>query len=327
MDVLALDVGSRKHAVAVSDKRLGAWTEVANEVDALRKLFAALARKAPDAWVVMEATGVYHWQAAVLAHAAGLKVAVLNPKVTANFAKVLGQRNKTDRADAQVLQHYAQVVPLTRWLPPRTAVVELRAISRHVLVLTQQQTAAKNRLHAEEAMGDAPAFVLKAYRQEIRRLEKQIAHASAEAMKIVRADAELKAQFEALDSIKGVAHASAIALLGELATLPAEMNARACVAHAGLDVRQHQSGTSVDKPGRITKHGNRHLRRALYMPALFAISHDPHAKAFYERLKAKGKKPLQALCAVMRKLLMAAWVLMKTRGTYDGSRLYAAMEG
>lgn len=327
MDVLALDVGSRKHAVAVSDERLGAWTEVANEVDALRKVFAALARNAPDAWVVMEATGVYHWQAAVLAHAAGLKVAVLNPKVTANFAKVLGQRNKTDRADAQVLQHYAQVVPLTRWQPPRTAVVELRAISRHVLVLAQQQTAAKNRLHAEEAMGDAPAFVLKAYRQEIRRLEKQIAHASAEAMKIVRVDAELKAQFEALDSIKGVAQASAIALLGELATLPAEMNARACVAHAGLDVRQHQSGTSVDKPGRITKHGNRHLRRALYMPALVAISHDPHAKAFYERLKAKGKKPLQALCAVMRKLLMAAWVLMKTRETYDGARLYAAMEG
>jgi transposase len=327
MDVLALDVGSRKHAVAVSAARLGGWSEVANEVDALRKMYTALARKAPDAWVVMEATGVYHWQAAVLAHAAGLKVAVLNPKVTANFAKALGQRNKTDRADAKVLQHYAQVVALTRWQPPRKAVVELRAISRHILVLTQQQTAAKNRLHAEEAMGDAPAFVLKAYRQEIRRVEKQVDHASAEAMKIIRSDADLKAQFEALDSIKGVAEASAIALLGELAALPTDMNARACVAHAGLDVRQHQSGTSVDKPGRITKHGNRYLRRALYMPALSAITHDAHAKAFYERLVAKGKKPIQALCAVMRKMLTAAWVLTKTRQTYDGARLYAAMEG
>src|SRR5512147_3152827 len=108
MDVVALDVGSRKHAVAVSDVRLGAWTEVANEVEALRRLFASVARKAPDGWVVMEATGVYHWQAATLAHAAGLKVAVVNPKVTANFAKVLGQRNKTDRVDAQVLLRYAQ---------------------------------------------------------------------------------------------------------------------------------------------------------------------------------------------------------------------------
>ena len=327
MDVMALDVGSRKHAVAVSNARLGAATEVANEAEALRKLFSALARKAPDGWVVMEATGVYHWQAATLAHAAGLQVAVVNPKVTANFAKALGQRNKTDQVDAQVLLRYAQTASLVTWQPPRRAVIELRAISRHLLVLAQQQVASRNRLHAEEAMGEAPAFVLRAYRQEVARLEKQIDQASAEAMKIIRADPDLKAQFVALDSIRGVAQASAIALLGELAGLPQEMTARACVAHAGLDVRQHQSGTSVAKPGRITKHGNRHLRRALYMPALVAINHDPHAKAFYERLKAKGKKPLQALCAVMRKLLTAAWALMKSRGTYDGSRLYAAVEG
>jgi transposase len=327
MDVMALDVGSRKHAVAVSNARLGATTEVANEAEALRKLFSALARKAPDGWVVMEATGVYHWKAATLAHAAGLQVAVVNPKVTANFAKALGQRNKTDQVDAQVLLRYAQTASLVAWQPPRRAVIELRAISRHLLVLAQQQVASRNRLHAEEAMGEAPAFVLRAYRQEVARLEKQIDQASAEAMKIIRADPDLKAQFVALDSIRGVAQASAIALLGELAGLPQEMTARACVAHAGLDVRQHQSGTSVAKPGRITKHGNRHLRRALYMPALVAINHDPHAKAFYERLKAKGKKPLQALCAVMRKLLTAAWALMKSRGTYDGSRLYAAVEG
>lgn len=327
MDVLAIDVGSRKHALAVSNPRLCGSTEVVNEVDALCKLFAGLARKAPEAWVVMEATGVYHWQAAMLAHAQGLKVAVLNPKLTANFAKVLGQRNKTDPVDAKVLLHFAQVVPLTRWEPPRQSVIALRAISRHLLVLTQQQTATKNRLHAEQAMGDAPPFVLKAYRQDIRRLEKQIDQASAEAMKIIRADADLHAQFDALDSITGVAQTSAIALLGELAAMPTDMSARACVAHGGLDVRQHQSGSSVAKPGRLTKHGNRYLRRALYMPAMAAINHDPHAKAFHERLKAKGKKPMQALCAVMRKMLTAAWALMKSRGTYDGSRLYAAMEG
>jgi transposase len=103
MDVMALDVGSRKHAVAVSDARPGSCTEVANEVDALRRRFAALARKSSDCWVVMEATGVYHWQAATLAHAAGLKVAVLNPKVTSNVAKALHRRNKTRAVDVRAL--------------------------------------------------------------------------------------------------------------------------------------------------------------------------------------------------------------------------------
>ena len=327
MDVMALDVGSREHAVAVSDARLSSASKLANDVDSLRKAFATLVRKAPDCWVVMEATGVYHWQAAMLAHAAGLKVAVLNPKVTANFARALGERNKTDKADAQVLLRYAQAVPLVTWQPPRRAVIELRSISRHLLVLGQQLVATRNRLHAEQAEGDGSGFVQRAYRQEIKRLESQIAKATAEALKVVRGDAVLESQFKALDSISGVATASAIALLGELAALPEDMNARACVAHAGLDVRQHQSGTSVAKPGRLTKHGSRHLRRALYMPALVAVSHDPHAKAFYERLKAKGKKPLQALCAVMRKMLTAAWALMKSKATYDGSRLYAALEG
>lgn len=327
MDVMAMDVGSRKHALAVSDARFCTASEVANEVDALRKVFASLAGKASDAWVVMEATGVYHWQAAMLAHAAGLKVAVLNPKVTANFARALGERNKTDPVDATVLLRYAQSIPLLAWQPPRRAVIELRSLSRHLLVLSQQLIATRNRLHAEQADGEASAFVLRAYRQEIKQLEGKIAKATAEALKVVRGDAVLEAQFKALDSIRGVAAASAIALLGELAALPGDMNARACVAHAGLDVRQHQSGTSVAKPGRLTKHGNRYLRRALYMPALVAISHDPHAKAFYERLKAKGKKPLQALCAVMRKMLTAAWALMKSRETYDGARLYAAGEG
>ncbi|HQX95169.1 MAG TPA: IS110 family transposase [Thermomonas sp.] len=327
MTVLALDVGSRKHALAASVEGLCPEGEVANEQAALAALFARLATEDPGAWVVMEATGVYHWDAAMLAHAAGLRVAVLNPKVTANFAKALAVRSKTDPIDARTLLAFGQRMPLTPWQPPRSTLIELRAISRYLLVLNEQLTATRNRLHAGQSMGDTPTFVLREYRTEVQRLETRITKASAEAMVRIRADAELKTQFEALDSIVGVAQASAIALLGELAFLPTAMRAKACVAHAGLDVRHHLSGTSVAKPGRLTKHGNHHLRRALYMPALTAIGHDPHAKAFYGRLVARGKKKMQALCAVMRKLLTAAWALMRSGERYDGSRLFARMEG
>ena len=71
MTVLALDVGSRKHALAASVEGLCPEGEVANEQAALAALFARLATEDPGAWVVMEATGVYHWDAAMLAHAAG----------------------------------------------------------------------------------------------------------------------------------------------------------------------------------------------------------------------------------------------------------------
>jgi transposase len=77
-----------------------------------------------------------------------------------------------------------------------------------------------------------------------------------------------------------------------------------CFYTAGLDPRPHESG-STHKPRRVSKAGNQYLREALYMPALVAIKHDPHVKAFYTKLTAAGKKPLQAIVAVMRKLLLA----------------------
>jgi transposase len=324
---VALDIASRKHQIASFDGRATTHGEVANEGRALLSFFEGVRGRDPEARVVMEATGVYHWPAAMAAHAAGLQVMVINPKTSTNFAKALSLRTKTDRVDAQMLLEFAQRMPFQPWQPPRQSVIDLRAISRYVLALGEQLVAAKNRLHANQALGDCPTFVLRDQKQEIKRLEQRIAKASGEAMARIRSDADLQAQFDALDSIIGIAQASAIAILGELTALPSGMRAKACVAHAGLDVRQHESGSSVAKPGRLSKHGNHYLRRALYMPALVAIVRDRHAKAFYERLLARGKKKMQALCAVMRKLLTAAWSLSKSRQNYDGALLFASQEG
>ena len=109
----------------------------------------------------------------------------------------------------------------------------------------------------------------------------------------------------------GIAEASAMRLLGELLVLPDDLAAPQWVAHAGLDPRPYDSGTSVHRPRRIRKVGNRHLRAALYMPALVAIQHEPNVKAFYDKLLAAGKKPMQAVVAVMRKLLHAIWGMLK----------------
>ena len=99
---------------------------------------------------------------------------------------------------------------------------------------------------------------------------------------------------------------------------------RQWVAHCGLDPREYQSGTSVQRPTRISKVGNVHLRRALFMPALVASRTEPRVKAFYEKLRAKGKRPLQALVAIMRKLLHAIYGMLKTDTDFDGERFYAA---
>ena len=89
---------------------------------------------------------------------------------------------------------------------------------------------------------------------------------------------------------------------------------------AGIDPREYSSGRSVHKKTRISKAGNRHWRRALYMPALVAVHYDPHLRAFYHHPLEKGKEKLQALVAVMRKLLHAIFGMFKHHQSYDGSQ-------
>ena len=80
----------------------------------------------------------------------------------------------------------------------------------------------------------------------------------------------------------------------------------------------------MHKKVRISKAGNKHLRRALYMPALVAVQHQPQVRAFYDHLLARGKTKMQALVATMRKLLHAIYGMFKHDQPFDGPKVYAS---
>lgn len=325
--LVALDVGARKHAFAVrmGDKEENG--ELDNTPDAITRFLKARGKQCQRLRVIVEATGIYYLDLALQVVEAGAEVMVINPKAGHHFARAMNQRNKTDAIDARMLLAYLQRMAFQPWQPPDVAVLALRQFGRHLGRLSEHRTRMKNQLHALVSTRTSPRVLREDLETAVADLDRRIARLSEEAMKLVEADAAMSRQFEALDSIVGVGQASALALLGELLVLPQDMNSRACVCHAGLDVRIHQSGTSVMLAPRLSKHGNKHLRRALYMPAMAAIAHDPHARAFRDRLVGRGKKKMQALAAVMRKLLTAAWALVRNPAQYDGSKLFAAMKG
>jgi transposase len=164
-------------------------------------------------------------------------------------------------------------------------------------------------------------------KQDIRELaellESRIARLRKQALCVAEQSEDLARAFAHITSIKGVAEASGIAILAELSVLPADMTTRQWVAQAGLDPRQFQSGTSVYKPARISKTGNAHVRRALFMPALVAVQWEPHIRAFYERLLARGKTKMQANVAVMRKLLHAIHGMLEHDQDFAGEKFFA----
>ena len=179
----------------------------------------------------------------------------------------------------------------------------------------------RNQLHALEATQQTPDVVLNSLKEDIKHLENQIDVLSSHALTVIEQDEEVKQSYDLITGVKGIAKASAISILGEVLVLPDEMTARQWVAHAGLDPREHTSGSSVHKKARLSKAGNRYLRCALFMPALSAIRYIPHVKAFYQHLTGDlGKKKMQAICAVMRKLLHALHGILKNRQPFDSAR-------
>ena len=275
--------------------------------------------------VSLEATGIYSLDLAMaLDRADGVEVAVLNPKLVHRFAQTL-RRSKTDSADAQTLAEYSRRMPFTPWRAPSLNSLQLRTISRHLLGLTAEYTRQNNRSPCRgEISGDA---ALRGERPEALHgfALGRILRFRREARQLVRSDETIQKRFELLIGIPGIAEISAVQLLGELSSLSPEMSVRQWVAHSGLDPVHQVSGTSVHKPSRMSRAGNRYLRRALYMPALVAVRLDPHLKAFYETLLSRHKAKLQALVAVARKLLHAIYGMLRSETSYDGNKLFPAL--
>ncbi|MGH3628360.1 MAG: IS110 family transposase [Sciscionella sp.] len=321
--VLALDIGAATHAWCGQAHGRKDSGMIENQPQTLRTFLTGWMDRNGPLRLLVEATGIYYLDVALIAHELGAEVMVINPRAAHHFAKALGQRNKTDRLDAAMLLECLKRMPFQRWEPPRKALLELRCYGRYLVQLTAQGTAAKNRLHALCSTQASPASLRADLRRFIVSLDTRIERIRADALALIHADTDLAKRFEALDSIIGVAETSAISLLSELVVLPPSLSARACVCHAGLDPRLFESGTSVHKAPRISKHGNAYLRRALFHPALAAGNHDPRAKAFKERLVGRGKKKMQANVAIMRKMLTAAWAIVRDPQPYDSARLYA----
>ncbi len=273
--------------------------------------------------VVLESTGLYGLDlACALAGAAQIEVMVANPRAVRHFASALMQRSKNDRLDAVVLREFAARMPFQPWSAPSPTAFALAAVARRLETLTEQCTAEKNRLHAAQLSAAIPLAVRRDVQRSVRSIERAIARLTREALRLLECDPLLSGSYQLLLTAKGIGPTSALRLLAETALLSDDLDVRQWVAYAGLDPREYQSGSSVHRKARISKTGNRHLRRALYMPALVAVSHEPHLRAFYRHLLAHGKCKMQALVAVMRKLLHAIYGMLKYRQPYDGAKVY-----
>lgn len=263
----------------------------------------------------IEPTGTYGFDAMIAIHAAGIEVISINPSASRSFAKANMRRGKTDKVDAGVLLEFTLRMEAIPWAPPPEAIIQLRMITRRLEQIIKDGAAEKARL-ASHVSPLTPAVVLESIERSIKQSRDEAKALEDAALELARTDPRLAEALEVFTSVRGIADRTAIKLLGELAAMPEDLTPRQLVAMAGLDPRPFESGNSKGKR-RISKWGNAHMRGILYMAAFNAVRWEPVAKELFDALRARGKHRMQALVAVMRKLLHSLWAMFRNRKPFD----------
>ena len=260
----------------------------------IAQLVAALA-STPPTLIVLEATGAYHASVTSALVAAGLPVAVVNPRQIRRFAESVGQLAKTDRLDAALLARFAATVqPPVRALPD-TATQELAALVDRRRQLLEMLTMERNRLPV------ARRSVQASLRQTIRALERALAALEDETDRWILDSPVWRAREDLLISVPGIGPQTARALIARLDEL-GRTSSREIAALVGVAPFAQESGRW--RGHRRIRGGRADVRTLLYMAALTAARCNPVIRALYRRLKAAGKPTKVALTACMRRLLV-----------------------
>jgi transposase len=306
---VGIDVSSQTLEVA-SSIEAKTW-QVGNDAAGIEQLTDQLASLTP-ALIVLEATGGYEFESACALQAAGLAVAVVNPRTARDFARALGALAKTDALDARMLAAFARVLhqhpERERFVKP-LADAELQRLQALVLrrrQLVQMITSERQRMRISHAAA-RPSI-----ERVIEFLKTELGDSEADvAAHVQRHHAELAA---ALASVPGIGAASVAVLLAELPEL-GKLDRRRVAALVGVAPLNRDSG---QMRGQRTIWGGRaDVRRALYMATLTAVRHNPILKTHYERLLAAGKCKKVALVACMRKLLTMLNAIAKHGSTWN----------
>ncbi len=254
--------------------------------------------------VVLDATGGLEFPVVAALAAAGVPVAVVNPRQVRDFAKATGKLAKTDSLDAQVLAHFAQAVrPEPRPLPDAQAqALEALLVRRRQVVA--MLTAEKNRLSR------AHAPVRQRVQAHITYLEQELGHLDADLGNALHSSPLWREQDTLLQSVPGVGPVLSLTLLAALPEL-GTLDRRRISSLVGVAPLNRDSGTRRGK--RTVWGGRATVRAVLYMGALVASRWNPVLRTFYRRLCAAGKPKKVALTACMRKLLTILNAILKHR--------------
>lgn len=313
---LSLTLGYLNHGLG---KRFESHLDVSNDLAGYKMIVKWLEKSLDanvDFIIVMEATGVYHQHVAHYLYEHGYGISIMQSGRVKRYAQSLDQRSKTDALDSRMLSMLGLERTPRLWYPPSPALRELKVLSRERSSLLKDRTVETNRQEALLSSVHQNAKASKRHTARLKLLNIQIASIEQEMRDLISEDQALKRKLCFLESIPGISFISAATVVGETLGFESITSGKQLASYAGYDVVLRESGSFRGKT-RISKKGNSYIRAALHMPSMTCVRCNPTLKTFYNRLKPNKAKPLVALVAVQRKLLLLMFTLWQNEENYD----------
>jgi transposase len=259
---------------------------------------------------VMEASGGYERSWAEALRAAGLEVRIVDAKRIRHFAKAAGRLAKNDPIDAETIARFAEAFPDDSAQPHDPAREEVgRLVQARTALRDVEDRIKQQREHQPPAIvAQALAAVAKTLRAELRKLEAAIAAR-------IKASPAFARRAELIESVPGLGDQT---VAGVIAWLPELGHVSNAAAAALIGAAPYDDDSGQRKGSRCIRGGRRKLRDLLYMPVMGAATqHNPVLKAYYQRLRARGKEAKVALIACMRKLIVILNAMLARDQTWN----------
>jgi len=268
--------------------------------------------------ITMEATGVYYEQLSHYLHEqTDYYLSVLLPSKSKAFAKSLNVKSKTDKIDAKLLGQLGLERNVEQWQPISDQMRPLRQLTRNRVNLIELKTSITNKIHAHNHSYKPSKVVLKQLNAQLRLLERQIKKMEIEIEELIGEDEILEEKVANICEIKGLGVNTVATIIAETDGFVLFTSRSQLVSYAGYDVVLKESGTSQKGRTRISKKGNRYIRRALFFPAVLMSRYEPEFIRLSARIFERTKIKMKANVAVQRKALVLIYTLFKKNEAYD----------
>jgi len=267
--------------------------------------------------ITVEATGVYHENLVYFLDDNSYYVSVILANQSKAYAKSLNLKTKTDEVDAKMLGQMGIERDLIQWQRASAKMRTLKQLTRDRVTLLNEKTALTNRLHALNISFESNKKVIERLNQRIKLINQQIKEVGKEIEQTVETDEVLKEKIGNVTIAKGLALITVATVVAETNGFELFTSRGQLISYAGYDVIERESGTSVKGKTRISKKGNKHIRRALHFPAITIVKHEPHFKQIFERVVEKSGIKMKGYVAVQRKILILIYTLFKNNTPYD----------